>query len=215
MTTVRHADKTLPPLAQAMSSDERFRRLFRWVVWASVITSLAPWLVLGGVALVFLDELKAAYFEGAELWGWRVVAIGEGARGWISIGDKAVGVVAIGPRAFGVFAAGGIAIGLVACGALGIGVVAIGALTVGLWSDGCISLGWISFGAVALGWLAFGSVGVGWYAWGAVAVGAYARGAAASRGVFWADSRDFMPPRRPPAERERLLFPHWRPKPSG
>ena len=213
MTIARDRHKKLPPLAQAMNSDEGFRRLQWRVVWVSVVASLAPCLVLGGCALVFLDELKEAYFEGAELWGWRVVAIGEEARGWISIGDKAVGVVAIGQRAVGVLAIGGIAIGLVAIGLMGMGVVAIGLLAVGLGSVGTFSLGWFSIGSVAMGRLAWGAVCVGWYAWGAVAVGAYAWGAMTCWGFFRAESRDFMP-RRPP-ERERLLFPHWRPKPPG
>ena len=212
----RHDEKTLPPLVQRLCNDEVRRRLFMRTFWMCAIPTLAPMLVLGVGALLFFDALMDAHSSGAQLWGWPIVAMGEGARGWIAMGDQAVGVVAIGPRVLGVVALGTMAIGVFSCGSLGIGVFSLGAVGVGLWAFGAIALGWVASGAFALGRLAAGAFAVGWYAVGAHAVGAYAWGEAASRGFFRAESREAIPPPRPVAEREQLLFPNWRrSNPSG
>lgn len=210
MAIARHDEKTLPPLVQRLRNDEAIRRLVTRTFWVCLVPTLAPMLVLGVGALLFFDALRDAYSSGAQLWGQPIVAIGEGARGWIAMGDQAVGVVAIGPRALGVVALGTMAIGVLSCGTLGIGVFSVGAVALGLWTCGAVALGWVASGAIALGRLAVASFAVGWYAVGAHAVGTYAWGAATSRGFFRAESRDFTPPPRPLAERERLLFPNWR-----
>ena len=212
MTVARHAEETLPPLAQRLRSDEGARRLARRLGLGLLIVALGPLLVAGVGALVFFDELKEAHQGGTEVWGLPMVAIGEEPKGWISIGERPVGVVAIGAgRAVGVLAIAPVAVGVVAFGTVGLGVVSVGTLAVGLWSLGIAAIGFASVGLVALGRLASGVLGVGWYAFGAVAVGAYAWGTMA-RGFFRAESRT-MPTARPPPK-ERLLFPSWQPRPA-
>ena len=214
MTVARTDWESLPPLAQRLCRHGDLRGLIWRFAWVSMVAALAPLLIAGVGALIFLDELKEAHQGGTDVWGLPVVAIGEEPRGWISIGKRPVGVVAIGTGAMGVVAVGTMAIGVVAIGTIGIGIVSVGSLAVGLLSWGAVAIGFVSGGAFSLGWFAFGACVAGWYAYGAYAVGAYAWGAAAW-GLFRAETPAVKAPRRP-VQKEALLFPNWRPpKPSA
>ncbi len=219
MTVARSKKETLPPLAQRLCSKEGARRL----VWFGLSVLIAPMLLAGLGALVFLDELKDAHQSGTEVWGLPVVAIGERGpmnifgweaavgdepRGWISIGRRPVGLVAIGFQPTGVIAIGNYSVGVVAIGHLAIGVLPIGFTVVGLASLGFASVGWLSFGMGCVGWHACGQCSLGAHAYGYRAYGVYR----ASSYVVQKPTRARLPP-APPLE--KLLFARWRASQAG
>ena len=206
MTIARNEQEALPPLARLWSSTDGMTRDLIWrFSRACLIAALAPVFVVGLGAVVFWGELSDAYSVGAEVWGGRVVAIGETARGWISIGLQPVGFVAIGEEAVGVIAIGNVAIGVVAIGVVGVGAVSVSVLSLGLWSLGVVSLGWVSSGVLSAGRIALGVAAAGWYAWGKQAIGVYAWGFFSA----WGFKRAESPIVPSPAGVERLLFPNW------
>ncbi len=209
MAIARNEQEALPKLAQLWASVEGMPQLRAWrFSRVCLIVALVPVFVVGWGAGTFLDELKDAYSADAEAWGWRIVAIGEGPRGWISIGEQPVGLVAIGTMPVGVLAIGDVATGVVAIGMVGVGAVSVSVVSLGLWSLGLVSTGWVASGSVAVGRIALGNIVAGWYACGKQAIGVYAWGSLLAWGFKRAQNTAPLPP-APPSETERLLFPNW------
>lgn len=209
MTIARNEQEALPKLARLWTSVEGMPQLLAWrFSRACLIIALVPVFVGGLGAVEFWDELRDAYSAGAEAWGWRIVAVGEAPRAWISIGREPLGFVAIGTMPVGVMAIGDVATGVVAIGLVCVGAVSVSVVSLGLWSLGLVSIGWVACGTVSTGWIALGNIVGGWYACGKQAIGVYAWGFQLAWGFKRAQRIAPLPP-APPPETERLLFPNW------
>ena len=148
-------------------------------------------LVFGGALGLLVLGLSWPLSPDDSLWGWKLVARGDDARGWIAIGARPVGVVAIGMQPTGVFALGLVSVGIFSVGSFSVGVFSIGLFALGLVSRGAGAAGWLSFGEHlgSVGWYSHADeASLGAYSWGRRAWGYYFASSSGRSTVSWEET---------------------------
>lgn len=174
----------MPSLAARL---DRGGRSIRRQFTAFMLATLAIVCVAGVLVLSFSWPLASDDV----LWGWKLVARGDDARGWVALGARPVGVVAIGMQPTGVFALGMFPIGIFSFGMTCLGVFSIGMFAVGFVSSGAGACGWLSFGGHmgSVGWYSYADeASIGAYSWGRRARGYYFASSSGRSAVSWEET---------------------------